>query len=107
MTNSHKICQLWLTCKDEKEASKIANTLLTKHLIACAKQIPLTADYHWQGKIEQAKEVLLVMESKSDLFDQVEEEVNKLHSYEAFVLEAIPIPKISKKAAAWLGKELT
>lgn len=99
-------CQLWLTCKDKKEADKIANTLLVKHLVACAKQIPVSADYWWEAKIEHAEEVLLVMESREDLFDQVEAEVAKLHSYDTFVLEALPISKISKKAAVWLEYEL-
>lgn len=103
---SDDFCQLWLTCKDKKEADKIANTLLVKHLVACAKQVLVTADYQWQGKIEKSNEVLLVMESREDLFDQIERKVAKLHSYDTFVLEALPISKISKKAANWLKKEL-
>jgi len=99
-------CQLWLTCANEKEASKIANTLLVKHLVACAKQLPLTADYHWQSKIEHSDEILLIMESREDLFDQTEAEVAKFHSYDTFVLEATPISKISKKAENWLKSEL-
>lgn len=98
-------CQLWLTCEDKKEASKIAKTLLNKHLIACAKQIPVSADFHWQNKMDHANEILLLMESRVDLFDKVEAEVAKLHSYDTFVLEAIPINKISKEAEKWLNKE--
>ena len=97
---------MWLTCANEEEAAKIANTLLTEHLITCAKQIPISADYRWQGKIEHASEVLLIMESREDLFDEVEGEVAKLHSFKTFVLEAIPITKISKKADQWLRSEL-
>ena len=94
---ANNFCQFWLTCADKKEADKIANTLLVKHLVACAKQIPVTADYWWQGKIEKGNEVLLIMESRENLFDKVEKEVAKLHSYDNFVLEAVPVAKISKK----------
>jgi periplasmic divalent cation tolerance protein len=100
------VCQLWLTCADKKEADNIANTLLVKHLVACAKQVPITADYRWQGKIEHASEVMLVMESRLDLFDAVEAEVAKVHSYETFVLEAVPVLKVSKKANQWLSGEI-
>lgn len=103
---SNSFCQLWLTCKDEKEATKIADALLDKRLIACAKQIPLTADYLWRNKIKHSDEILLVMESREDLFDEIEREVVKLHSYDTFVLEATPISKISKKAEKWLNSEL-
>ena len=99
-------CQLWLTCADKKEADKIANTLLVKRLIVCAKQIPVSAEYWWQDKIERTNEVLLIMESGIDLFDKIEAEVAKLHSYETFVLEATPLSKISNKAAVWLKSEL-
>jgi periplasmic divalent cation tolerance protein len=99
-------CQLWLTCADKKEADKIANTLLVKHLVACAKQLPVSADFHWQGKIEHSDEVLLIMDSKLDLFEEIEKEVAKLHSYETFVLEAIPVVKVSKKAENWLKSEI-
>lgn len=128
-------CQLWLTCADEKEASEITRSLLVKRLVVCAKQIPVTSDYWWEGealrskssyakatedtlhrpsrryakegKIKHSDEVLLVMESREDLFDKVEKEVAKLHSYDTFVLESIPISKISEKAASWLKKELS
>jgi periplasmic divalent cation tolerance protein len=102
----NNFCQLWLTCADKKEANRIGKGLLDNRLITCAKQIPLTADYWWQGKIEHTKEILLLMESKLDLFDEIEAEVAKLHNYDTFVLEATPISKISKKAKNWLKSEL-
>src|SRR3989344_6347575 len=95
-------CQLWLTCKDKEEASKIANTLLVKHLVACVHKIPISSEFCWKGKIKSNDEILLVMESREDLFDEVEREVAKLHSYDTFVLEAVPISKISQKAEDWL-----
>jgi periplasmic divalent cation tolerance protein len=102
----NKYCQLWLTCKDKAEADKIANTLLVKQLIACARQVPVKSDYRWQGKIDSSKEVLLMMEGRLDLFKKVEAEVSKLHSYDTFVLSATPIDKLSKKAEGWLAHEL-
>jgi len=101
-----EFCQLQLTCTDEKEALDVADKLLKKRLIACAKQMPITSDFHWQGKIEHAEEVFLVMESKLDFFKKVEAEVSKLHSYDTFVLEAIPIAKVSKEARNWMENEL-
>jgi periplasmic divalent cation tolerance protein len=97
-------CQLWLTCADEAEADAISHILLEKKLVACVKQLPVSADFQWQDKIENGKEILLVMDSRKDLFDEVETEVARLHSYDIFVLQAIPITKISKKAEDWLNK---
>ena len=99
-------CNLYLTCADEKEADKIVNTLLVKHLVACVHKIPVSSEFHWQGKIKSNDEILLVMDSREDLFDEVEREIVKLHSYDSFVLEAIPLSRISKKAQKWLDGEL-
>lgn len=99
-------CQLWLTVGSKQEADKIAKTLLAKHLVACVRQIPVNSDFWWRGKLDHTSEVLLLMESLMDLFDKVEAEVKKLHSYDTFVLEATPINRISKSADKWLSKEL-
>ncbi len=101
-----KFCQLWLTCESQDEADKIAASLLEKQLIACAKSWPISCMYRWHGKIADGKETLLLMESREDLFDAVEAEVKKLHSYETFVLQAIPMAKLSKEATKWIQKEL-
>ena len=99
------LCQLWLTCADKKEADKIAKALLNKHLIACAKQVPVESAFWWQGKIDNAKEILILMDSRLDLFDNVEAEVAKLHSYDTPNLQAVPVAKINQKAQKWLKAE--
>ncbi len=99
-------CQVWLTVGSKKEADKIANTLLVKHLVACVRQIPVSSDFWWQGKQEHSDEILLQMESVIQLFDKIEQEVKKLHKYDTFVLEATPVARISKNAEKWLKNEL-
>ncbi len=94
--------ELVLTCEDRAEAEKIAHVLLEKHLVACAKYVPIECSYWWQGEITEGKEVMLLMESVAEHFKKVEAEVAKLHSYETFILKALPMTRISPKAAAWL-----
>jgi periplasmic divalent cation tolerance protein len=100
-----ELCQFWLTCASAEEANKIGRMLLNKKLVVCTKQIQLKAEYWWKGKIEVADEVLLIMESREEFFGQIEAEVAKLHSYDTFVLEAVPINEISTKARAWVEDE--
>lgn len=106
MNNDSNFCQLWLTCASKTEADKITKALLNNYLIACAKQMPVTSDFHWKGKTEHGAEVLLLMDSRLDLFEDVEKEITKLHSYNTFVLQAVTIPKVSKKALTWFKKEI-
>lgn len=103
----NKYCQLWLTVGTKDEANKIAKKVLQKRLVACVRQIPVSSGYRWRGQIDHADEILLQMESRQDLFSQVEAEVTKLHTYHTFILEAAPLTSISKSAQKWLNKELS
>ena len=97
---------LLLTCEDQAEADRIANTLLEQRLIACAKFVPIACRYWWKGNITDGSEVLLIMESRVDLFKAVESAVAKLHSYDTFVLQSLPFGTVSDKAITWLDKQL-
>lgn len=99
-------CLVWLSCKDKSEADKIAKVLLDKKLIACAKQLPVKSSFAWEGKTSTLEEIWMSMESREDLFDEIESEVAKLHSYDTFVLTSTPMTKISKKAKIWLEQTL-
>jgi periplasmic divalent cation tolerance protein len=98
--------ELVLTCGSWQEAQRIVDALLEKKLIACAEFIPVKSKFHWKGKTQEADEVKLLMHSVEHLFDQVEAEVRKLHSYETFVLQALPVTHVSKEANAWLEAEV-
>lgn len=98
--------ELVLTCGSWQEAQKIADVLLEKRLVACVEFIDIKSKSWWQGRIEENKEIKLIMRSAEHLFDQVETEVKKLHSYDTFVLQAIPVSAVSKDAANWLDQEI-
>lgn len=106
MANNRQFVELLLTCEDEQEAGKIAQSLLDQRLVNCAKTLPVNARYWWKQEIEEAKEILLVMESAADLFDEIEVQVRMLHSYDTFVLQAVPFVRISKDAAEWMKDNL-
>ncbi len=101
-----KIILLFLTCANQKEANKIVNALLKKHLITCVKSMPVSSSFLWQGKKDTAKEVLLVMESAESKFKAIEREIRNHHSYDTFVLLSIPVSQISTGVAKWMKQEL-
>ena len=98
--------ELVLTCGSWQEAQRIVDALLEQRLIACAEFMEVKSKYHWQGKLEENKEIKLVMETVADNFKKVEAEVAKLHSYETFVLQQIPLTNLSAKAQVWLRQEV-
>jgi len=97
-----KYVQLHLTCKDKKEVDKISKTLLEKKLVACVKMLNVNSKFAWNDRVEKADEVLVLMDTKAENFDEIEKITTKIHSYDTFVLLAFPIEKVSKQAKFWL-----
>ena len=95
-----------LTCANEIEADKIAEVLLQKKLVVCAKKTPVTSSFLWKEKVNKSNEILLIIESVEEFFNKVETEVRKIHSYELFVLESIPLGKTSKGVVNWMTENL-
>jgi periplasmic divalent cation tolerance protein len=98
--------ELVLTCGSWQEAQRIVDHLLEHKLIACAKFLPIQSKYWWEGELNEAKEVMLLMESTAHYFDKIEEEAAALHSYKTFVLKSMPLDRLSEAAATWLQGEL-
>ena len=70
------------TCKDRRQAAAIARALVTERLAACVTIVPGVASiYVWEGKLEEGREVLLVIKSRSALSKRLTARIRKLHPY--------------------------
>ena len=70
----------YIACKDEKEANKIAMTLLNEKIVACVNTFPVKAMYYWKGKLEKEKETIMIAKSTQKNAAKVMSETKKLHS---------------------------
>lgn len=92
-----------VTAANQKEAKKIAKHLLGERLIACANIIgPVNSFFQWSGKVDHAKEYLLLMKSKKNLFGRLTEAVKAVHSYKVPEMLAVPIVVGSNQYLDWL-----
>ncbi len=93
---------LHLTCANEREAQTIADELLEKRLIACARQWTVNSSYWWNEKINHDNEVLMMMETVENKFEAIDEVVKRLHSYDQYVLTASPVVQMTDGVKRWL-----
>src|SRR5260370_38237851 len=72
-----------VTCATLTEARRIARTVVSKRLAACVNIVlsPVDSFYTWKGKLEKAREYLLVMRTTAKRLAELEEHVKRLHSY--------------------------
>ncbi len=92
-----------ITVTDEDEAVKIGKTLVEEKLAGCVNIIKgIRSIYFWQGKVEDEPEVLMIVKTKTDLFDELEKRVKSLHSYTVPEIIGIKIDKGSEGYLNWL-----
>ena len=71
------------TCPDEATAARIAQALLDERLAACVNLLPgVRSLYRWQGRIEQAGEVLMLVKTTAARLVTLRERILELHPYE-------------------------
>src|ERR1051326_3470163 len=81
-----------ITCGDRTEAERVAMALLEARLAACVNMVTgMTSLFWWEGKIDRAEEVLLIVKTTAALVSQLVETVRKHHSYQVFGTVALPI----------------
>jgi periplasmic divalent cation tolerance protein len=91
------------TLPDEDAARSLARTLVESGLAACvAIGAPVESLYHWQGKIENAREVPLTVKTRADRYDEVAAAVAASHPYELPEILAVPIVRGSPDYLAWI-----
>ena len=102
-----KYIVIFITTATEKEAEKIANTLLNQKKAACVNILPRAHSLFWQqGKIESAKEALLIVKTESRLLDGLVKSVRKLHGYDIPEIIALPIIGGNEKYLEWISESL-
>ena len=71
------------TCPDAPTAARIASALVAERLAACASALPgMRSTYRWQGSVQQADEVLLLIKTGAARYPALQARLPQLHPYE-------------------------
>lgn len=81
---------LHCTCPDAQVAERIATALVEARLAACVQQLAgVRSTYRWNGRVEHADEVLLLVKTAADRLDEAIASIRALHPYELPELLAV------------------
>jgi periplasmic divalent cation tolerance protein len=97
-----------VTCGSAGEARRIARALVAERLAACANilQVPVESVYRWKGKIESAREFLLIVKTSRKRFPALQKEVRRLHGYDVPEIIALPIASGARRYLAWISESV-
>lgn len=91
---------------DRATAERIADGLVTAGVAACVNiMAECTSVYRWQGKLEHASEVPMLIKTTRAAYPRVEEEMRKLHPYELPEIIALPVSAGLPEYLNWVVTE--
>ena len=91
---------------DAASAEAAGRLLVESRLAACVNILPgMRSIYRWQGGIDTAGEVVMIVKSLMRLREPLVAELARLHPYETPAILAWPAPATSAGTLAWLTGE--
>jgi periplasmic divalent cation tolerance protein len=93
-----------VTCSSPAEARRIARAAVEARLAACVNILPgaVQSIYRWKGKVESARERLLLIKTSRRRLARLRKTVEQLHSYDVPEFIALPIAAGSLAYLTWM-----
>jgi len=72
-----------VTAPDAETAARIARALVEERLAACGNVVDgVRSIYRWEGEVEDAREALLILKTRAEVFERLRDRVLEMHPYE-------------------------
>ena len=95
-------------CSSVDEAERIARHLVESRLAACVTFFPQAKSiYRWQGRIEEASEVVLLVKTGRERWEAVRTAIEHAHSYDVPEVLAVPVEAGSAAYLKWLAASVS
>ena len=91
---------------DAQTAGQLARRLIEDRVAACVNQLaPCTSTYRWQGSIETAVEVPLLIKTTRAAYPRLEQLIRTAHPYELPEIIAVPVTTGLPAYLDWVSRE--
>jgi periplasmic divalent cation tolerance protein len=95
---------IFITAPTEDEAGNIARKIVEEKLAGCVNIVTnIRSVYMWKEKVEDEREVLMVVKTRRELFGRLKDRVLEMHSYDVPEIIALPVQEGSQSYLNWLN----
>ncbi len=95
------------TVGTEEQAYLIAREVVSRRQAACVNILPaIRSIYRWKGKICKDGELLLIVKTRDDEFENVAATIRELHSYELPEILSFGVTQGDQAFLAWIASSL-
>jgi periplasmic divalent cation tolerance protein len=93
-------------CPDQDCADRLAKGVIEARLAACVNRLsPVQSVYRWEGQIESASEIPLVIKTTAERYPELEAWLHAAHPYEVPEIIALPLAAGLPGYLAWVRQE--
>ena len=94
---------VFVTCESREQAENIAQSVVMGKLAACVNVLPgVRSCYIWDRKLTWSDEVLLLIKTTRGRFDQLQDRIKELHSYDIPEIVSVTIEDAFDKYIEWI-----
>ncbi len=106
MTRPEEVLLVFTQLPDREAAETLACTLIEEKVAACVNILgACTSVYRWQGKVEKAAEVPLLVKTTGSRYAALETTIRRLHPYELPEIIAVPLALGFPGYLQWVADE--
>ena len=96
------------TCANAAEADTLAGALVEERLAACVNRVDgVVSAYRWESRVQRDPETLLLIKTTEARFDELQQAIARLSSYDVPEVIAVPICNGSKAYLGWLADSVS
>ena len=103
-----KVVVVFVTCPNLAAAKRIAEALVRRRLAACVSVCPgLSSVFWWQGRVDRARETLLVIKTTAPSFGRLSRAVCEVHPYDVPEILAVPVAAGHRPYLRWVRSSVS
>lgn len=92
------------TTDDESAAAQLARRIVERKLAACVQIVHVRSVFTWEGAVDDTDELLLLIKTRADRYDELEAYIREQHSYDVPEILLVPIVRGFAPYLAWLDE---
>lgn len=105
---TEKVILAFSTCPDEAAAKRIAEVVVSEKLATCVNRLAgIASTYVWDGRLQDASEVLLLMKTVESRLPALTARVLELHPYELPEVVAVEASGGNEQYLQWVRMGVT
>jgi periplasmic divalent cation tolerance protein len=97
-------CMITTAASNREAARTLARDLVDGKLAACVQLVAVDSVYSWRGERTEEAEVLLLIKTRTELYDEVEAAISTQHPYEVPEIMQVPIERGLPAYLNWIDE---